>query len=114
MEFNYIQDIIKKCSLENLINSLDNGLDTVISKDLGLLTQDEKQKIVIARAMAKDANIVIIDKTSLNYNFEKDGIMSSLNYLLKDKTAIIIANISDDLDLADKKYIMQNGKLVLN
>lgn len=79
------------------------------------LSQGEKQRISIARAMLKNVPIVIMDEAtaSLDYNTE-ENILSSFDYLLKNKTAIIITHKQNTLKLADKKYIMQNGKLILS
>ena len=110
-----VLDIIKKCCLEDLIKSLPYGLSTLIGDGGINLSQGEKQRISIARAMLKNSPIVIMDEatSSLDYNTE-ENILSSFDYLLKNKTAIIITHKQNILKLADKKYIMQNGKLILS
>lgn len=110
-----VLDIIKKCCLEDLIKSLPYGLSTLIGDGGINLSQGEKQRISIARAMLKNSPIVIMDEAtaSLDYNTE-ENILSSFDYLLKNKTAIIITHKQNTLKLADKKYIMQNGKLILS
>lgn len=110
-----VLDIIKKCCLEELIKSLPYGLSTLIGDGGINLSQGKKQRISIARAMLKNTPIVVMDEAtaSLDYNTE-ENILSSFDYLLKNKTAIIITHKQNILRLADKKYIMQNGKLILS
>ena len=108
-----VSDVIKKCCLDHLITSLPNGLNTIIGDGGINLSQGEKQRISIARAILKNAPIVIMDEaTAYLDNNTEESILLSLEYLLKNKTAIIITHKQSILKLADRKYIMQDGNLI--
>ena len=79
-----------------------------------ILSGGEKQRVSIARAILMDTEIVIADEPTGNLDKENKNILLSYFKLLKEKygkTIIIVTHDDDMLELADKKYVLSNGKI---
>lgn len=108
---NEIQDAIKKANLNSLIEKLPDKLNTEIG-DRGIkLSGGEKQKLSIARAILKDADILILDEatSSLDSVSEKE-IQKSILAASKNKTSIVIAHRLSTIKNADKIIVISDGK----
>ena len=110
------EDVIeaaKKACCHDFILSLPDGYDTVIGEGGASLSDGEKQRISIARALIKDAPIVIFDEATANVDPEnEDRLQKAMEALTKDKTVIMIAHRLKTVRNADKILVLDQGKVV--
>ncbi|MCR5564180.1 MAG: ABC transporter ATP-binding protein/permease [Gammaproteobacteria bacterium] len=103
----------KKACCHDFIMSLPNGYDTVLDDGGGNISGGEKQRISIARAMLKDAPIIILDEATANIDPENESLLTdAFNNLTKDKTVIMIAHKLNTVKHADNIFVLDNGKIV--
>lgn len=92
----------------NFISALPDGYDTVISEGGGTLSGGEKQRISIARAMLKDAPIIILDEATSSVDPEnEDELQRAIEALTHDKTIIMIAHRLKTVRNADQILVLQ-------
>ncbi|MCR5123469.1 MAG: ABC transporter ATP-binding protein/permease [Ruminococcus sp.] len=102
----------KKCGCHDFIMSLENGYQTICGGSGGHLSGGEKQRISIARAMLKDAPIVILDEATSYTDPESEAVIqSSLSRLTEGKTLIVIAHRLSTIADADKIFLINGGKV---
>lgn len=103
---------IKKARLEELINKLPMGLDSIIGDKGAKLSGGEKQRIAIARAILKDADILILDEatSSLDSRTEK-LVQEAINEAIKNRTSIVIAHRLSTIKNANKIIVLEDGKV---
>ncbi|MCG7497363.1 ABC transporter ATP-binding protein/permease [Vibrio sp. Of7-15] len=102
----------KAANAHDFISQLPNGYDTVIGKDTRL-SGGQKQRLSIARAILKDAPIIILDEpTSHSDATNQKLIQSALSKLMTGKTVIIIAHRLATIQRADQILVMDDGKLI--
>lgn len=103
----------KDASCHEFIIALKDGYDTVIGEGGNTLSGGEKQRISIARALLKDAPIVILDEATANVDPEnEDKLQSAIEALTHDKTIIMIAHRLKTVRNADKIVVMSEGRIV--
>lgn len=103
----------QKACCHEFIQSLPEGYDTVIGEGGCSLSGGEKQRISIARAMLKDAPIVIFDEATANIDPEnEDRLQRAIEELTKDKTIIMIAHRLKTVRNADQILVINNGNIV--
>ncbi len=108
-----LDEVIKASHLDELINSLEDGLDTVISENGTSLSGGQKQRVAIARAMIKDAPIVLLDEaTSALDNKSEKIVQKALDNLMKNRTVFVIAHRLSTIFNADKIVVINEGKIV--
>ncbi len=102
----------KKAMCHDFIEALPNGYDTLIGEGGATLSGGEKQRISIARAMLKDAPIVIFDEATANIDPEnEDKLKTAIEELTKNKTIIMIAHRLSTIRNADQILVLNNGKI---
>ncbi len=102
----------KKASCHEFISALPNGYDTVIGEGGGTLSGGERQRISIARAILKDAPIVILDEATASVDPENEqDIQSAISELTKGKTIITIAHRLATIENADQILVVDNGEI---
>ena len=102
----------KKAMCHDFIKALPNGYDTLIGEGGATLSGGEKQRISIARAMLKDAPIVIFDEATANIDPEnEDKLKAAIEELTKNKTIIMIAHRLSTIRNADQILVLNNGKI---
>ncbi|MCR5218990.1 ABC transporter ATP-binding protein [Treponema sp.] len=107
-----VEEIAKKSGCYDFIMSLENGFDTVTGSSGTHLSGGERQRIAIARAMLKDAPIVILDEATAYTDPENEAlIQKSVSQLVKDKTLIVIAHRLSTIRDADNIYVINNGNI---
>lgn len=110
------EEIIEACKracCHDFIMSLENGYDTVITEGGNSLSGGEKQRISIARAILKDAPIIILDEATANIDVENEAlIIKAFNELTKNKTIIMIAHRLKTVRDANQIIVIDNGKIV--
>lgn len=108
-----IIEACKKARCHDFIMSLKDGYDTVISEGGNSLSGGEKQRISIARAILKDAPVIILDEATANIDPENEElIIEAFNELTKDKTIIMIAHRLKTVVNADQIIVIDNGRIV--
>ena len=102
----------KKAMCHDFIEALPNGYDTLIGEGGATLSGGQKQRISIARAILKDAPIVIFDEATANIDPEnEDKLKSAIEELTKNKTIIMIAHRLSTIRNADQILVLNNGKI---
>ena len=103
----------KKAALHEFILSLPDGYDTVIREGGSTLSGGEKQRISIARAILKDANIVILDEATASIDPENEHlIQQAISELTIGKTVIVIAHRLATIEHADQILVVDKGQVV--
>ena len=108
-----VEDIAKKSGCHDFIMKMEHGYDTVVGSSGSHVSGGERQRISIARAMLKNAPIVILDEATSYIDPENEVIIKqALSKLIKDKTVIIIAHRLSTITDAEQIFLIENGKLV--
>lgn len=108
-----VEEVAKRSGCHEFIMSLENGYDTVVGSGGGHLSGGERQRISIARAMLKNAPIVILDEATSYADPENEAIIQdSVAKLVKDKTLIVIAHRLSTVNNADHIYCISDGKIL--
>lgn len=102
----------KKAMCHDFIEALPNGYDTLIGEGGATLSGGQKQRISIARAMLKDAPIIIFDEATANIDPEnEDKLKAAIEELTKNKTIIMIAHRLSTIRNANQILVLNNGKI---
>ncbi len=105
-----VEEIARKAGCYDFIMSLEKGFDTIVGGSGAHLSGGERQRIAIARAMMKDAPIVILDEATAYTDPENEAIIQkSVAQLVKGKTLIVIAHRLSTVKDADKLYVIKDG-----
>ncbi|MBE5736541.1 MAG: ABC transporter ATP-binding protein [Clostridiales bacterium] len=108
-----ILELCKQTNIYNHIKKLPHGLDTVIGENACQFSGGQKQKLCIARALARDVKILIFDEaTSALDNTNQKEIMKVIEKLKNKMTVIIIAHRLSTITYADKIFLLEDGKIV--
>ena len=109
----HLLEAIKVAQLEDFIDNLENGLDTIVGKNGVKLSGGQRQRLSIARMLIANPNIVILDEStsSLDVNTE-ESLFSALSSFLKERTTIIIAHRLSTITQADYIYVLDDGRIV--
>lgn len=103
----------KKACCHDFIMALPNGYDTVIGEGGASLSGGEKQRISIARAIMKDAPVIILDEATSNVDPENEKeLMEAIDALTKEKTIFMIAHRLKTVRNADRILVLDKGKIV--
>ncbi len=103
----------KKACCHDFIMALPNGYDTVIGEGGASLSGGEKQRISIARAIMKDAPVIILDEATANVDPENEKeLMEAIDALTKEKTIFMIAHRLKTVRNADRILVLDHGKIV--
>ena len=108
-----LMQVIERARLSDFIASLPKGLDTLIGDRGVRLSGGEKQRVSIARALLKGAEILILDEatSSLDSHTEK-LIQEAIDEAVKDRTSIVIAHRLSTIQHADQILVLENSRLV--
>ncbi len=102
----------KKAKCHDFIISLPNGYETIIGEGGASLSGGEKQRISIARAIMKDAPIIILDEATANVDPENETeLTAAIEALTKEKTIIMIAHRLKTVRNADQIFVIDNGHI---
>lgn len=109
-------DVKKALSLtqcDDIIDELPDGINTVIGSEGTYLSGGQQQRIALARAVLKDAPIIILDETTALADPENEYlIQKAISEITKDKTVIMIAHRLSSVKNVDKIYVVENGRIV--
>ena len=108
-----VVEAARKACCDDFIEALPDGYNTVIGEGGASLSGGEKQRISIARAMLKDAPIVILDEATANVDPEnEDRLQKAIEALTRDKTIIMIAHRLKTVRHADQILVVDHGRIV--
>ena len=108
-----IRHVLELVYLEDFVESLADGLDTQIGERGTTLSGGQKQRIAIARALIKDAPIVILDEaTSALDNKSEAIVQKAVENLMKNRTVFVIAHRLSTIKNAQKIIVMNDGQIV--
>ena len=103
----------KKACCHDFIMALPDGYETVIGEGGASLSGGEKQRISIARAIMKDAPIIILDEATANVDPENEKeLMEAIDALTKEKTIFMIAHRLKTVRNADRILVLNQGRIV--
>lgn len=108
-----IEKAVEAAALKEVVATLPKGLDTPVGEAGGLLSGGQKQRISIARALLKDAPILILDEATSALDSESENqIKEALEMLMKGRTCLTVAHRLSTIDRADRIVVMQDGEIV--
>lgn len=107
-----VMEAAKACGCHAFILGLENGYDTMVGGAGGHLSGGERQRIAIARAMLKNAPIIILDEATAFTDPENEAmIQSAVAKLTKGKTLIVIAHRLSTITNSDQIFVVEEGKI---
>lgn len=108
-----VEEICKKIGLNDKVEQLPNGYDTVIDSKSDLLSYGEKQLLSFARAILKNADLIILDEVTSNLDLEfEESIMKATKEMLNNKISFVIAHRLNTIKNADIIMFIENKKIV--
>lgn len=103
----------KKAHVHNMIMRLEDGYDTVLDDDEGLLSAGERQLIAIARCMIDLPDLLILDEATSNIDTRTEGlIQDSFNRMMEGRTSFVVAHRLSTIRNADVILVMKDGDIV--
>ena len=107
-----VEEAARKCGCHDFIMWLENGYDTTVGNSGGHLSGGERQRIAIARAMLKNADIIILDEATAYTDPENEAVIQkSVAKLVEGKTLIVIAHRLSTVKNADRLYVIKDGNI---
>lgn len=107
-----VVEAAKKACCHDFITALPNGYDTVLGEGGDTLSGGEKQRISIARAILKDAPIIILDEATASVDPENEAeLQAAIGALTHDKTIILIAHRLKTVKSADQILVLDGGRI---
>jgi ATP-binding cassette subfamily B protein len=108
-----ILDAAKKANALDFIKQLPEGLDTTVGERGVKLSGGQRQRIAIARALLKDAPILVLDEATSALDSESEKmIQDALEKLMKNRTSIVIAHRLSTIAKLDRIIVLDHGKIV--
>jgi ATP-binding cassette subfamily B protein len=108
-----VRDAAAKAMCDEFIRALPDGYDTVIGENGATLSGGERQRISIARALLKDAPILLLDEATASLDPENETqIQEAISALVKGRTVVVIAHRLRTVMGADKIAVLEGGRLV--
>ncbi|GJL80554.1 MAG: lipid A export ATP-binding/permease protein MsbA [marine bacterium B5-7] len=108
-----LSEVIETAQLTDFIQTLDKGIDTRVGEQGGRLSGGQKQRVVIARALYRQAPILILDEaTSSLDNTSEQLVRTAIDLLAGKRTIIVIAHRLSTIVKADRIYVIDKGRVV--
>ena len=108
-----VEEAARQSGCDSFIRALENGYDTVAGGGSGHFSGGEKQRISIARALLKDAPIVILDEATASVDPENEKeLQEAIDALTQNKTIIMIAHRLKTVRHANQIPVLDNGHIV--
>ncbi|THF76402.1 ABC transporter ATP-binding protein [Cohnella fermenti] len=107
-----IEAAARRACCHEFISRLPQGYDTPVGEGGSTLSGGEKQRVSIARALLKDASIVLLDEATASLDPENEAaVQTAINELVADKTVLIIAHRLKTIQYADRILVLEQGRL---
>ena len=108
-----VESAAQMANANEFIKNLPEGYDTLIGDDGVMLSGGQRQRIAIARAILKDAPILILDEATSALDTDSERfIQAALDGLIKDRTTFVIAHRLSTIEKADRILVMESGRIV--
>ncbi len=108
-----VVEATKRARCHDFISALPNGYDTIVGEGGASLSGGERQRISIARALLKDAPIVVLDEATASIDPENEQlIQQALTELTREKTVVVIAHRLATIEHADQILVVEDGTVV--
>ena len=107
-----VKKVAKMAMCDEFIEKLSNGYNTVIGENGSTLSGGERQRISMARALLKDAPIILLDEATASLDVENESkVQQAISTLIKDKTVLVIAHRMRTVAGADHIVVLADGKV---
>ncbi|MBH0035983.1 lipid A export permease/ATP-binding protein MsbA [Pseudoalteromonas sp. NZS71_1] len=108
-----LEQVAKQAHVWEFVKDLPEQLNTMVGENGVMLSGGQRQRIAIARAILKDAPILILDEATSALDTESEKlIQQALETLMKDKTSIVIAHRLSTIENSDRIYVIDNGSVI--
>jgi ABC-type multidrug transport system fused ATPase/permease subunit len=108
-----IREALKSAQLEDFVESLPEGLDTVVGERGVRLSGGQRQRIGIARALYHRPTVLVLDEATSSLDTETEhGVMQAVQALQGDKTVLIVAHRLSTVEYCDRLYRLDAGRIV--
>ena len=108
-----VVEAAKRARCHDFISALPNGYDTIVGEGGASLSGGERQRISIARALLKDAPIVVLDEATASIDPENEQlIQQALTELTREKTVVVIAHRLATIEHADQILVVEDGTVI--
>ncbi len=108
-----LEDAVRRAHAQDFIAALPKGMNTLVGDDGVLLSGGQRQRIAIARALLKDAPILILDEATSALDSESERhIHAALEEAMRGRTTLVIAHRLSTVENADLIYVMDAGRIV--
>ena len=108
-----LEKVAKQAHVWEFVKDLPDGLNTMIGENGMMLSGGQRQRIAIARAIVKDAPILILDEATSALDTESERfIQEALQELMRDKTTIVIAHRLSTIEHCDCIYVLDKGQII--
>ncbi len=113
MDRQRVADCLQAANLSELIGDLPQGIDTVVGHNAMQLSGGQRQRLAIARALYKDAPILILDEATSALDAESErAVQDALQRLMQQRTTLVIAHRLSTIQHADRIVVMDKGRMV--
>ena len=103
----------KAANAHDFISTLADGYDTVVGEDGSMLSGGQRQRIAIARALLRDAPILILDEATSALDNESEAlIQTALEDIMRDRTTLVIAHRLSTVQDADEILVIGEGRIL--
>ncbi|MCY7306411.1 MAG: ATP-binding cassette domain-containing protein, partial [Rhodoferax sp.] len=108
-----VLECLRAANLEALIAELPQGIDTIVGHNAMQLSGGQRQRLAIARALYKDAPVLILDEATSALDAESErAVQEALQRLMQKRTTLVIAHRLSTVQHADRIVVMENGPIV--
>ena len=108
-----VADAVRRAHAESFIDAMPQGMETVVGDDGALLSGGQRQRIAIARALLKDAPVLILDEaTSSLDTVSERHVQAALDEVMRGRTTIVIAHRLSTVENADLIAVVEEGRIV--
>jgi subfamily B ATP-binding cassette protein MsbA len=108
-----VRDAARAAYAEEFVEELPAGVDTRLGQDAGRLSGGQRQRLAIARALYKNAPILILDEATSQLDAESEALVArAFANLMKDRTTLVIAHRLSTVRRADRIVVLERGRIV--
>jgi ABC-type bacteriocin/lantibiotic exporter with double-glycine peptidase domain len=108
-----IENVLHECQLSELVEALPGGIDTSIGEFGATLSSGQRQRFAIARALLRDAPIILLDEATANLDVETEAdVFRAVHRRTCDRLLIFVTHRPENLRFADKVLMLEQGQLV--
>jgi subfamily B ATP-binding cassette protein MsbA len=108
-----VEDALRAANLLDFVRTLPNGIDALIGHNGSQMSGGQRQRLAIARAVYKDAPVLILDEATSALDSESERLVQqALETLMRGRTSLVIAHRLSTVERADRIVVLENGRVV--